>query len=96
MTFERALLRARTIGVRKFRDNLSRFMRTNDMFVVTEHGNPTSVLLPYDDVMEIVDVLEELNDRDTVKLVAQGRRAISRGVKGISAEKVFKKDKDRG
>jgi len=91
MTLARTLLKARTIGVRKFRDKVSKLIRSHEMFVVTEHGSPTSVFLPYDDILEIVDVLEELQDKETLKAVAKGRKSIKRGAKGILALKVFKK-----
>ena len=91
MTLGKALLKARTIGVRNFRNKLSRLIHTHEMFVVTEHGSPTSVLLPYNDVLEIVDILDELRDKDTLKAVAEGRKAVGRGVKGILASKIFKR-----
>jgi len=91
MTLGKALLRARSIGVRNFRNKVSKLIHTHEMFVVTEHGSPTSVLLPYDDVLEIADVLDELRDKDALKAVAQGRKTISRGVKGILASKIFEK-----
>jgi len=91
MTLGNALLKAKSIGVRNFRDKVSRLIHTHEIFVVTEHGSPTSVLLPYDDVLEIVDVLDELRDKDALKAVAQGRKAIGRGVKGILASKILKK-----
>lgn len=51
----------------------------------------SSVLLPYDDVLEIVDILEELDDKETLRLIAQGRYALRRSVKGISAPASFKR-----
>lgn len=91
MNLGKALLRARSIGVRNFRDKVSSLIHSHEMFVVTEHGSPTSVLLPYDDVLEIVDVLDELRDKDTLNAVVQGRKAISRGAKGVIASKVLRK-----
>ena len=91
MTLGKALLKARTIGVRNFRNKVSKLMRTHEMFVVTEHGSPTSVLLPYEDVLEIVDVLDELQDKGAIKAVARGRKAVRRGVKGVLASKALKK-----
>ena len=91
MNLGKALLKARSIGVRNFRDKVSSLMHSHEMFVVTEHGRPTSVFLPYDDALEIVDILYELRDKNTLKVVAQGRKAISRGTKGVLASKILKK-----
>ena len=91
MSISRALLKAKTIGIRKFRDKLSKLMKTHEMFVVTEHGHPTSVVLPYNDIMEIVDILDELRDKNAIKAVTSGRKSISSGVKGILAKTVFKR-----
>jgi PHD/YefM family antitoxin component YafN of YafNO toxin-antitoxin module len=93
MSLEKDLLKAKSVGVRGFRDKLSKLMRTNEIFIVTDHGDPKSVLMPYDDVLEIVDILDELRDKDAVKAVIQGRKAVERGAKGIPAEEVFKKGK---
>lgn len=92
MSISNALLRAKSIGVRNFRDRASRFIRKHEFLIITEHGTPTSVLLPYTDVLEIVDILEELEDRKTVKIIAEGRRAIKKGAKGILASKAFKQN----
>ncbi len=93
MRFDKALLKAQKIGVRKFRDSISKFIHTHQMFVLTEHGTPTNVLLPYNDALEIVDILDELRDKDTLKAVSSGRASIKRGVKGIPASTVLKKKK---
>ena len=92
MTISNALLKAKSIGVRNFRDKASRFIRRHEFLIITEHGSPASVLLPYNDILEIVDVLEELEDRKTVKIIAEGRRAVKKGAKGILALKVFKQN----
>ncbi|OGX28776.1 MAG: hypothetical protein A3F87_01375 [Omnitrophica WOR_2 bacterium RIFCSPLOWO2_12_FULL_51_24] len=91
MTLANALLRAKSIGVRNFRDSASRFIGKHELFIITEHGNPTSVLLPYNDILEIVDILEELKDKEALKLVSEGRRAISKRAKGTSVVSSFNK-----
>lgn len=90
MTISNALLRAKSIGVRNFRDSASRFIRKHEFLIITERGTPASVLLPYNDILEIVDILEELEDKKIVKTIAEGRRAIRKGAKGILASKVFR------
>ena len=52
-------------------------------YLITEHGHPAGVFLPYEDALELVDVVEELNDRKALKTIAEGRRAIRKGVHGI-------------
>jgi len=91
MTISNALLRARSVGVRNFRDSASRFIGKHGMLIITEHGNPRSVLLPYNDILEIVDILEELENKKVLRLVAEGRRAIAKGVKGIQVSASFKR-----
>ena len=90
MTLANTLLRAKSVGVRRFRDRASHFIRGHEFLIITEHGNPESVLLPYDAILEIVDVLEELEDKEALKTVAEGRRAIRKGAKGILASTAFK------
>ena len=91
MTIARALLKARNIGIRKCRNNLSRLIKKHEFLIITDHNNPESVLVPYNDMLEIVDVLDELQDKKAIEAVAEGRKAIRSGAKGISFSKVFKK-----
>jgi len=90
MQIVRAILNAKRIGVRNFRDGASRFIKKHKPIIITEHGSPESVLLPYNDVMEIVDILDELQDKEALKAVAEGRKAIAKGAKGISASNTLK------
>jgi len=90
MTIAKALLRAKNVGVRNFRNNASKFIKSQQFFIITERGNPTSVLLPYNDILEIVDILEELEDKRTLRTIAEGRRAIKKGAKGILVSKSLK------
>jgi len=92
MTISNALLRAKSIGVRNFRDSASRFIRKHELLIITERGSPASVLLPYNDILGIVDILEELEDKKIVKIIAEGRKAIRRGAKGILASKALKRN----
>ena len=91
MTIANALLKARSVGIRNFRNKLSKFIGKHELFIVTEHGQPASVLLPYEDMLEIVDVLDELQDKETLKTILEGRKAIKSGRKGLLASTLFKK-----
>ena len=77
------LLRARHVGIREFKENMSVFLKKRGLLIVTEHGEPTRVVVPYAEMLEMVDLIEELNDPQTRTFVAEGRRAIRSGAKGI-------------
>ena len=83
MTLAKALLRAPRIGAREFRNKACSFINMGKAYLITEHGHPAGVFLPYEDALELVDVIEELNDRKTLKMIADGRRAIRKGARGI-------------
>ncbi|OGW76860.1 MAG: hypothetical protein A3K16_00920 [Omnitrophica bacterium RIFCSPLOWO2_01_FULL_45_24] len=91
MTLAAALLRAPRIGAREFRNKACSFIRRGKAYLVTEHGQPAGVFLPYEDAIELVDIIDELNDKKLLKIIAEGRRAISRGAKGILLSDSLKK-----
>lgn len=69
------LLKADRIGIRDFKKHLSAKL-LNNLLLITDRGKPVSVNLPYGDVLELVDILDELTDIETLKTVAEGREAI--------------------
>lgn len=91
MSIATAVLKARNVGVRNFKNHLSQFIRKQETFVITEYGEPTSVLMPYDDVLELIDILDELQDPETLRIIQEGRKAIKRGIKGRLVSKLFAK-----
>jgi hypothetical protein len=82
MTLAAALLRVPRVGAREFRNKACSFIRTGRAYLVTEHGQPAGVFLPYEDAVEIAEIIDELNDRRLLKTIAEGRRAIHKGAKG--------------
>lgn len=83
MAIALSLLKAPHVGVREFKEKISSFLNKGKTLIVTDHGQPTNVLVPYDDMLELMDILEEINDPQTRSLVAIGRKAIKQGAKGI-------------
>jgi hypothetical protein len=79
MTTSLSLVRAPHIGVREFKENLSLFLKKNKLLIVTDHGEPTRVVVPYNDMLEILDIIEEINDAEITSLVKEGRKAILAG-----------------
>jgi PHD/YefM family antitoxin component YafN of YafNO toxin-antitoxin module len=82
------LLKANRVGIRDLKEHLSgKFLK--ETLVITDRGTPVSVNLPYSDVLELMDILDELSDPGTIKAVQEGRKAIKAGVEGIPVSKVF-------
>ena len=75
------LLKANHIGIREMKEKLSKAF-LEDPLVITDRGVPVSVNLPYEEVMELIDILDELSDQETLATIAQGRKAIKRKAKG--------------
>ena len=91
MTFAAALLNAEHIGIRDLREHLSGSLKEERPLVVTDHGQPKKIILSYEDAMELVDILDELQDAETLKTVAEAKRAIRPGAKGVSVSRLFSK-----
>ena len=90
MTTATELLKAEHVGVREFKEHISADS-LKKITVITDHGKPISVNLPYGEVLELVDILDELRDPKTLETVLQGRKSIKTGNKGISVSKLFQK-----
>lgn len=73
------MMRATHMGVRELKNNLTGVLRAHKPVVATEHGKPTYFLLPYEDMVEIVEILEEARDSQLVSMVAEGRKAYGKG-----------------
>jgi PHD/YefM family antitoxin component YafN of YafNO toxin-antitoxin module len=67
------LLRAEPIGVRELKNHLSAVLKRHEPRVVTDHNQPRYILVPYDDMIELAEILDELSDPKLLKQVAEGR-----------------------
>ena len=91
MTIAGMLLRAPHIGIRELKTNLSRLLKKGDPLIVTERGIPVEVMLPYSDIVEIAELIDEATDLKTLRAVQEGRLAVKRGSRGLSASNLFNK-----
>ena len=85
------LLKADHVGVRDLKTNLSKRLKSNRPLVVTDHSQPVKVIIAYEDMLDLLDMLDELTDPDTVKNVLEGRKAIAAGAKGIPVSRTIQK-----
>ena len=95
MTLTASLLKAPHVGVRDLRTNLSRMLHSSKPLIVTEHGRPKRVILPYEVIVGIIETLGELDDRELAESVKLSRKARHEGAKPIFVAESFKKFKSR-
>ncbi len=88
MSIATELLKAKHIGIRGLKNHLSKkFLKS--FLVITDRGTPVSVNLPYSDVLELADIIDELADLETIETIQEGRKAIKSGAKGIPVSNLF-------
>ncbi len=88
------LLKAHHIGIRELKQQATtQFFKTP--LIITDRGVPISVNLPYSDVLELVDILDEISDKETVAAVLEGRKAIKAGAKGVPVQNLFRSFKKK-
>ena len=88
MSIATDLLKAHRIGISNLKEHLStKFL--SEILVITDRGTPISVNLPYLDVLELMDILDELADLETVATIDEGRRAIKAEAKGTPVSDLF-------
>ncbi len=95
MTLTNSLLRAPHIGVRDLKAKLSRMLRSVKPLIVTEHGRPKRVILPYEVIVGIAETLAEMDDKALAHAVNLSRKASAKGTRTLSVEESFKKFKSR-
>lgn len=95
MSIAATLLRANHMGVKDFRDHLAETLKKEEVLIVTQHGQPSKVVIDYEDMLELIDILDELQDDEITHVVSEGKRAIKEGAAGIPVSNLFKKIRSR-
>lgn len=90
MSFAVDLLKVNHIGIRDLKEHLSTKLLAG-ILVITDRGTPLSVNLPYSDLLELLDIIDELSDLETLTDIAEAKKAIRQGAKGIPVSDLFKK-----
>ncbi|MBI4677329.1 MAG: hypothetical protein HY748_07075 [Elusimicrobia bacterium] len=79
MSLAAQLLRAESIGVRELKNHLSAVLHRGKPRIVTERNKPRHFLVPYEDMMEIIEIIEELSDPKLLVQLAQTRESYRKG-----------------
>ena len=78
MTFSQ-MLRAPHIGVKELKNNLSMLFKTHKPIIATDRGQPAYVLVPYADMVEMMELMEEAKDAGLVAEIKAARKAYAKG-----------------
>ena len=87
------LLKSEHIGIRDLKEHISSVLKRKKTFIVTDRGVPVNVILPYSDIVELADIMEELSEPKTLEAVREGRLAVKSGSKGVLVSRLFGKRK---
>ncbi|MEE8493809.1 MAG: hypothetical protein V3S25_07175 [Nitrospirales bacterium] len=90
MTAASLLRKAKPVNVREAQATLSRLIRSKSPSMVLSHGKPVSFLVPYEDMLDLLDMLEELKDAKLLQEIARARSEYASG-KAVPAGRLFKK-----
>lgn len=93
MTLATQILRAEHIGSKDLRERLSQNIRSQKPVIITEHGQPKKVMLPYEMMVALIEMIEDLQDKDLMAVIAEGKKVIASGSGGVPIERSFKKIK---
>ncbi len=69
MSLSTDLLKSEHVGIRKLKTHLSKHIKNNKPIIVTARGVPVDVVIPYADMIELLDMIDELTDMDTMKTI---------------------------
>lgn len=93
MTLTMELLKAKHIGVRELGRNVSTYLKKDAPCVVDVKGKKDKVIISLDVLVDLLEMLEDLQDRDLLELVRQSRTAVASGEKEVPVENVIKRRK---
>lgn len=90
MTTAALLRKAKPVNVREAQARLSQLISSKIPSLVLSHGKPVSFLMPYEEMLDLLETLEELKDQKLLKEIARARSEYTHG-KAVPVERLFRK-----
>ena len=90
MSVNNLLRKAKPVNVREAQAQLSKLIKSKSPSLVISHGKPVSFLVPYEDMLDLVETLDELKDQKLLGEIEQARKDYVQG-KAVPAERLFNK-----
>ncbi|MDR4473645.1 MAG: type II toxin-antitoxin system Phd/YefM family antitoxin [Nitrospira sp.] len=79
MSSTNLLRKAKPVNVREAQARLSKLIQSKSPSMVLSHGKPVSFLVPYEDMLDLVESLDELKDKKLLGRSPAGGRSMLRG-----------------
>jgi antitoxin (DNA-binding transcriptional repressor) of toxin-antitoxin stability system len=90
MTARSLLRQSKPVNVREAQATLSRLIRSKKPSLVLSHGKPVSFLVPYEEMLELLERLDDLKDQRLLDEITRARLEYAEG-KAVPAERLFRK-----
>jgi antitoxin (DNA-binding transcriptional repressor) of toxin-antitoxin stability system len=90
MTTKSLLREAKPVNVREAQAKLSSLIGSKKPSLVLSHGKPVSFLVPYEEMLDLLEMIDELKDKRLIEQIAEARSKYAGG-KSVPAERRFKK-----
>ena len=74
MSLNDPLRKAKPVNVREAQAQLSKLIKSKSPSVVLSHGKPVSFLVPYEDMLDLVETFDELKDKKLLGEIEQTRK----------------------
>ena len=96
MTTAIDLLKAPRIGIKDFKTNLSREIKSKKLMVLNDHGESKKVVIDYNEFVELIEFIEDFKDKELLQLIQEGRAAVDRDEPGIDAGESIRRIREGG
>jgi len=90
MTTKSILRQSKPVNVREAQAGLSRLIRSKKPSLVISRGKPVSFLVPYEEMLDLLEMLDDLKDQKLLEEISLARLEYIEG-KEVPAEKLFQK-----
>ena len=88
MSASNLLRKARPVNLRAARAQLSTLIRSKQLTVFLSNSKPVSYLVSYEDMLDLVEILDELQDKKHLGEIARARKDYAQG-KAVSADRLL-------
>ena len=79
MSASHFLQKAKIVNLREAHAQLSKLIRSKTPSMVLSNGKPVSFLVPYEDMLDLVEILDELSDKKLLGEIKRARKEYARG-----------------